>query len=261
MAIGMVIRKRRKQLGLTLADVAARVGCRKGYLSMIETGQRPPPSRAILTELEQVLMFDPDELTKTVQWAATPKEVKQEVDRLARRDRQATALAEQLLHSSNLDKLFQSGELQRFVDGRSSNVDQPMILHQQIPIINRVAAGYPKHFTDLDYPSRIADDYLACPDVVDPQAFAARVIGDSMEPRYHEGDIVVFSPDQPTPEGSDCFVRLERDAETTFKRIFFEGSDQSQIRLQPLNNSYDPQVVDRKEVAGIYAAVYVMRRV
>jgi SOS-response transcriptional repressor LexA len=57
-------------------------------------------------------------------------------------------------------------------------------------------------------------------------------------------------------------VRLERDAETTFKRVYFEGKGKSQlIRLQPLNSAYPPRVVKREEVAGLYAAVYVMRKI
>ena len=115
-------------------------------------------------------------------------------------------------------------------------------------------------FTDLDYPAAVADAYIACPDVTDPDAFAARVVGDSMEPAYREGEIVVFSPALDTPSGSDCFVRLVRDNETTFKRIYHEDDGRT-IRLQPLNPQYPPRLVDREEVAGMYAAMYVMRRV
>ena len=63
-----------------------------------------------------------------------------------------------------------------------------------IPVINKVAAGYPEDFSDLDYPVGVADDYIRCPDLHDPNAFAVRVVGDSMEPKFCEGDIVVFSP-------------------------------------------------------------------
>ena len=77
-----------------------------------------------------------------------------------------------------------------------------------IPIINQVPAGYPKDFTDLDYPPSVADEYVRCPDTNDPQAFAARVVGDSMEPDYRQGDIVLFAPNTPAENGQDCFVRL-----------------------------------------------------
>lgn len=97
------------------------------------------------------------------------------------------------------------------------------------------------------------------PDVTDPQAFAARVMGDSMEFSYHEGEIVVFSPKLPSPSDTDCFVCLERDNETTFKRIYLED-DQQTIRLQPLNSEYPPRSLDQKEITGMYAAAYVCVR-
>jgi len=37
-----------------------------------------------------------------------------------------------------------------------------------------VSAGYPKDFTDLNYPKGVADEYVACPDLNDAEAFAAR---------------------------------------------------------------------------------------
>ncbi|HVZ94832.1 MAG TPA: S24 family peptidase [Phycisphaerales bacterium] len=139
----------------------------------------------------------------------------------------------------------------------------PMVLPVQVPLINKVAAGYPREFTDLGYPARVADEYIAVPDVYDADAFAARVVGDSMFPDYHEGDIVVFSPTAPIGEGDDCFVRLERDEETTFKRVYFEKDPKGNelIRLQPLNSTYGPRTLPREDVAGLYAAVYVVRRV
>jgi phage repressor protein C with HTH and peptisase S24 domain len=131
-----------------------------------------------------------------------------------------------------------------------------------VPIINKVAAGYPTEFTDLGYPARVADEYISTPDLYDAQAFAARVVGDSMAPDYREGDVVVFSPERDTPDGADCFVRLDRDNETTFKRVYFERvGELERIRLQPINLAYPARTVNREDVAGLYAAAYVVRAV
>ena len=126
-----------------------------------------------------------------------------------------------------------------------------------IPIINEVSAGYPTDFTDLDYPPSVADGYVRCPDVHDPQAFAARVVGDSMEPAYRQGDIVVFAPNTPAESGQDCFVRLET-GETTFKRVYQD--DPSSLRLQPLNDKYPAHIVPRREVTGLWPAVVRIER-
>ena len=122
-----------------------------------------------------------------------------------------------------------------------------------VPIINKVAAGYPTDFNDLDYPVGIADDYVRCPDLHDPNAFAVRVVGDSMEPRFFEGDIVIFSPAVEVRNGDDCFVRFTMPHETTFKRVFFEKEDK--IRLQPRNERYSPTIVEGNRIDGIYRAV------
>ena len=150
-----------------------------------------------------------------------------------------------------------------FRSGGERSIDLIGVLPTQVPLINKVIAGYPREFTDLGYPARVADEYVSVPGVSDADAFAARVVGDSMNPEYAEGDIVVFSPRADALDGSDCFVRLERDEETTFKRVYFErdGEDREVIRLQPLNSAYPPRAVLREEVAGVYAAVYVVRAV
>jgi repressor LexA len=123
-----------------------------------------------------------------------------------------------------------------------------------VPVINRVAAGYPTWSGDMDYPPGVADDYVRCPDCHDPNAFAARVNGDSMQPKYHEGDIVIFSPAAPVADGDDCFIRLEITHETNFKRVFTEPEDR--IRLQPRNEKYPPQIFHREQIGGLYKAVF-----
>lgn len=268
--VGQHIRARRQALGLTLSAVSEAVGCAKGYLSMIENDRREhPPGEDLLRRLERVLRLDSGALVRLADWAETPGEVKRELMGL-RSEREAARRLMERLRSAGVDALHRSGELGALVGALSGNggtrgdgVDLCASLPVQVPLINRVAAGYPTEFTDLGYPARVADEYVSVPDVYDGDAFAARVVGDSMAPVYREGDIVVFSPSAGTPSGSDCFVRFERDAETTFKRAYFErdGSGREMIRLQPLNSGYPPRVVLREDVAGLYAAVYVVRPV
>jgi phage repressor protein C with HTH and peptisase S24 domain len=114
--------------------------------------------------------------------------------------------------------------------------------------------GYP---SDLSYPPRIAGDYVGCPDVEDKDAFAARVHGDSMKPKYRPGDVVIFSPAAKWTNGDDCFVRFH-DGQTTFKRVFIEDG---MVRLQPRNKKYAAQVFPLGQVTGAYKAVYKYQQV
>jgi len=157
--------------------------------------------------------------------------------------------------SIDLDDAYLSGVLHDLVDKAKGNVEQ--VSTNAVPVINRVSAGYPKDFTDLAYPRGVADDYVGCPDVADSDAFAARVHGDSMTPKYREGDIVIFSPALSPRNGDDCFVRFEG-GHTTFKRVFFESGEggEAVIRLQPRNEKYRPQTVASEQITGLYKAVY-----
>ncbi len=286
--VGTIIRQRRHELDLTLQQVADTVGCTKGYLSSIENERREsPPSRELLERIERALRLDAGGLVSAGSWQSTPHDVRQRVLGLETERHMARRMAS-LLSKRGVDRMFRSGELRRLVDrfapadptkkkpGRTGSngasaavaenevsVASPWVLPGQVPLINSVAAGYPKEFTDLQYPARVADEYVSVPDIYDADAFAARVVGNSMEPAYREGDIVVFSPAAATTPGADCFVRLERDAETTFKRVYFEQDPTGQdlIRLQPLNAAYPPRVIPREDVAGLYAAVFVVRPV
>lgn len=264
LSLGEKLRKARLNKGLSLDDLARSSQISKPYLSLIETGRVVnPPSDEKLTRLENLLDFSPGELVSQAHLHRTPKDIRALLSALM--NRSATS---DNLHASqndfvppggNLDLAYLKGALHQLADRGSSDVE-PIRL-RQVPVINRVAAGYPTDFTDLDYPRGHADAFVGCPDLSDPDAFAARVQGDSMCPRYAPGDIIIFSPAALTRDGDDCFVRFE-DGQTTFKRVYFQKSDEDPldsptwIRLQPLNDKYPHRVVHRDEVTGLYRAMF-----
>lgn len=267
--IGAMVRRRREAMGWTLSALAEAAGCTKGYLSGLENGRLAnPPKRALLERLEAALGMDAGVLARRADWQRTPDSVKAEVGRLTESTRKLTDwLTRAHAHAEaeapgkpgrDLDALYKAGRLQREVEAHRANIDQLAGLSYRVPLINRVAAGYPAEFTDLEYPARVADEYVSVPDMNDVHAFAARVVGDSMLPDYREGDVVVFSPDQPVVDGADCFARLMPDHETTFKRVFFEEGQR--VRLQPLNPAFSPRTVDREALSGLYPAVYRLQK-
>jgi SOS-response transcriptional repressor LexA len=268
--VGRAISQRRRELGLTLQQLADQVGCVKSYISMIERGRSGSPGEELLEKLERALKLDRGKLLSAAQWEATPGPVKLQVAAMRHQSGAARRLAEILSTggpTGGLDEAFRSGELRRLIDQIAPAPPDPQreslaaLLPMEVPLINRVAAGYPTEFTDLGYPARVAAEYVRCPDLADPDAFACRVVGDSMTPDYREGDIVVFSPAKVVKSGADCFARIEPDHETTFKRAYFEKDEGGGelIRLQPLNAEYPARVYPRERIAGLYAAVSVTR--
>lgn len=289
-ALGPKLRRRRRRLGLTLDELAGKTGISKPYLSLIETGRVPnPPSDAKLRKLESTLGFTDGELVSQAHLQRTPRDVRAMLIKLMKQggtgvaasDPQSTSagtvvggdLKDRAARKSSsrkpaigqpvdLDDAYLNGVLQQLVDRSAGNVETIATMTQAVPVINKVSAGYPRDFTDLSYPPRVADDYVGCPDVQDRDAFAARVHGDSMRPKYQEGDIVIFSPSAGPANGDDCFVRFAS-GQTTFKRVFFESDKEgnSVIRLQPRNERYAPQTVPSQEIAGLYKAIYRYQRV
>ena len=82
--VGSIIRQRRLELGLTLAEVAQSSGATKGYLSMVETGRvNNPPSTALLERIERALQLDAGQLVEQANWQSAPQSVREAMQQLA----------------------------------------------------------------------------------------------------------------------------------------------------------------------------------
>jgi repressor LexA len=256
MSLGSIIRERREEMDLTLDEVSAKVDFSKPYLSTIETGKvNNPPSDELLRKLEKVLKFPAGELLRIAHIERAPTDVRENYESAEAEN----ARWRQIYKKLAADKR-EVEHISRLVEQSQLNIEQggsPISPGRPIPVINKVAAGYPADFDDLDYPVGIADDYVRCPDVTDPRAFAVRVVGDSMEPKFREGDIVVFSPAAQVNAGDDCFIRFAEPHETTFKRVYFEDNN---VRLQPRNDKYPPMIIEGKRINGMYRAIAKVER-
>ncbi len=284
-AFGREVRQARTNRGMTLDALSAATGMAKSYLSQIETGYAPPPRDDKVRRIAEALGLDPEVLVARAHLSQLPAGVKERMARLkelfdsteeglramlaakageaassepdASADESAAGSGKHV--SLDLDALHRSGLLHHLAGRADEAPEKGGRGLRPIPVINKVAAGYPQDFTDLGYPLGVADEYVTVPAELDDQnAFAVRVVGDSMEPKYHEGDIVIFSPAAGVNSGDDCFVRFAMtggpsDGETTFKRVFFDAGDT--VRLQPINERHAPTLVKPSQIAGIFRAI------
>ena len=257
MALGQIIRQRREKVGLTLDEVSGRTGFSKPYLSTIETGRvRNPPSDTLLRKLEGVLDFEQGQLLRIAHLERMPSDIRQDYETIDAANRRYRQLLKNIVeHKMNTSQV---GQILREHDVQTETGGESLTAGQLVPVINKVSAGYPVDFDDLGYPVGIGEDYVRCPDLHDPNAFAVRVVGDSMEPKFSQGDIVVFSPAADVANGDDCFVRFQLPHESTFKRVFFEPD--GKVRLQPRNEMLPPQIVDGGRINGMYRAVIRYQR-
>jgi len=251
MSLGQIIRNKREKLGFTLDEVAAATSFSKPYLSTIETGRVKPPGDELLKKLESVLKFESGLLRHIAHIERMPVDIRQDYETKEAQNQRLRAIIRDIVQRktdpSELDDIVKRDRLDIGTDSTTIKSSQV------VPVINNVAAGYPVDFDDMGYPAGFADDYVRCPDLHDPNAFAVRVIGDSMEPKFQQGDIVIFSPAVEISNGDDCFVRFTLPHETTFKQVFFEPDDK--VRLQPRNHKHPPLIIEGKRINGLYRAV------
>ncbi len=112
-----------------------------------------------------------------------------------------------------------------------------------IPVLNRIPAGFPQAYTDKDYPTGYADQYVSLPDVMDLNAFALKVEGDSMSPRLKPGDIIIISPNRQWESGDIVVLKVEE--EVSVKRIF---QKETTLVLQSFNPESTPLILPVNEV-------------
>jgi len=126
---------------------------------------------------------------------------------------------------------------------------------RRVPIVSLVQAGGFGETVD-PYPPGDGSGWLWCPVNCGPRTFALKVHGESMEPRYHDGDTIFVDPDVSEVHGSDVVVRLENEQEATFKRLVIDGSRRY---LKPLNTRYPiiELTTDAKMVGVVIAGSYV----
>ncbi|MBI5639715.1 MAG: helix-turn-helix domain-containing protein, partial [Nitrospirae bacterium] len=104
---------------------------------------------------------------------------------------------------------------------------------RQIPIISWVTAGKWDAVSDNFQPGD-ADEWTES-DVKGKNVFALRIKGDSMEPEFREGDVVIVNPHVEAKPGDYVIVKNDEE-EATFKQLKKFGDT---LVLHPLNSKYE----------------------
>jgi phage repressor protein C with HTH and peptisase S24 domain len=78
-----------------------------------------------------------------------------------------------------------------------------------VPLLGFVEAGAGGYFDDGGFPAGEGWDEIAFPSVNDEHAYALEVSGQSMEPAYRDGDVILVSPSAPTRRGDRVVVKTK----------------------------------------------------
>lgn len=132
-----------------------------------------------------------------------------------------------------------------------SNVSPGPRIRGSVPLLSSVQAGAFKEVLDSDYPG--GDGVVMIPTTmpVNRYTFALRVQGDSMEPKFTEGMLLIVEPEL-DPQPGDYVIAKNGSEETTFKQLVKDGVDWF---LKPLNPRYPIKPLNGNTVIGVVRGV------
>lgn len=120
----------------------------------------------------------------------------------------------------------------------------------KVPLISWVQAGNFCSTIDNHQPG-IADDWIDTTISIKNHTYALKVVGDSMEPMFPEGTIIIVEPEMEALPG-DFVIARNRDHEATFKQLIKDGPDWF---LRPLNSRYPLKpLTESDEICGVIRA-------
>lgn len=141
-----------------------------------------------------------------------------------------------------------------FVDENVLDSTERVVGHY--PLISWVQAGT---WTEaVEFPPG-EFEYYPCPKKCSDKTFLLKVTGDSMEPRFHEGDLIYIDPMEDAIHKKFVVAKLTDDNTTTFKQLIIEDGKKF---LKALNPNWHTQYVPINgncEIIGV--VIYVGREV
>jgi phage repressor protein C with HTH and peptisase S24 domain len=124
---------------------------------------------------------------------------------------------------------------------------------QLVPVIGLAEAGAGGYFDDGGFPVGEGWDEIAFPGVEDEHAYALEISGDSMQPAYRDGDIIVVSPSTAIRRGDRVVVKT-KEGEVMAKELKRRTS--RTIELKSLNASHAERTLPLKDVEWIARIVW-----
>lgn len=116
-----------------------------------------------------------------------------------------------------------------------------------IPIVGMARAGADGFFDDQGFPVG-ADETVRFPDLGDERVYALEIAGDSMEPIFRAGDIVIVQPGASVRRGDRVVVRTR--AGEVMAKVLGRRNEQS-VDLISLNPAHGPRTLPAAEIDWI----------
>ncbi len=122
-----------------------------------------------------------------------------------------------------------------------------------VPVIGFAEAGSGGYFDDGGFPVGKGWDEIPFPAVNDEHAYALEISGDSMEPLFRDGDIIVVSPSSPLRRGDRVVVKT-KDGEVMAKELRRKTS--KTLELKSLNAEHGDRTLAMADVLWLARIVW-----
>lgn len=208
---GNVIKKYRKERGLTQKDLGELIGVSNTAVANYENGYRAP-LQDTLFKIAEVFEISVNELFPKSKMNSLVSDIVSVSRKLVEsRQQNVYTFAQNQLHEQN------------------NTVDEQSTVY----LVGQTAAGEPLEYGQLQ-PEQISVDVPKGADR------ALNVKGDSMEPLIKDGSIV-FYKDQPTVENGEIAIVEIDGSEVTCKKFYFDGD---KVILRSINHKYEDMIFD-----------------
>jgi phage repressor protein C with HTH and peptisase S24 domain len=124
---------------------------------------------------------------------------------------------------------------------------------RRIPLIGLAQAGREGFFDDGGYPVGGSWDEVSLPEIADPHAYALEISGDSMEPVFRDGDLVIVSPAAPVRRGDRVVARTAK-GEVMAKQLGRRSA--RRVELKSLNPDHVDRTFELADIAWIHRIIW-----
>ncbi len=116
----------------------------------------------------------------------------------------------------------------------------------RLPLIGFAQAGAGGFFDDGGFPAGTGWDEVDFPAGTSQHSYALEIAGDSMQPLYRDGDVVIVAPDAPVRRGDRVVVKTT-EGEVLAKEL--KRQTARHIELKSLNPAHEDRTFDTKQIA------------
>jgi phage repressor protein C with HTH and peptisase S24 domain len=124
---------------------------------------------------------------------------------------------------------------------------------EAVPLIGFAEAGSGGYFDDGGFPAGKGWDEIPFPAVEDEHAYALEISGNSMQPAYRDGTIIIVSPSAPIRRGDRVVVKT-KNGEVMAKEL--KRKTAKTLELKSLNPEHDDRVLATDQVVWVARIVW-----